>query len=199
MPNIIPSDLNRMELYKTIESKAALPVAFRGRQGFSISVPQTTEFTWPLGSMSYNKKTTICYSNSTQTTNPSLFDHCDLQTMNVELNGEKFPYSDYTISFPYQKFSRCYEDVVLFAPNFYGFNEFVAQIGINPSNYKSLFPMMVFDVSKQSERIKTEAVNVNIHAKFNAAVPANTQAYAVVITDRVLKFQSDGKRMEVVY
>jgi hypothetical protein len=85
------------------------------------------------------------------------------------------------------------------AERFYGINEFVSQSGINPANYKTLFPLMVFDVSKQSERLKTETINVNIYATFNTAVPANTQAYALVISDKLLQFQSDGKGMAVVY
>jgi len=34
---------------------------------------------------------------------------------------------------------------------------------------------------------------------FSEAVPAGTQAYAVVISDKLLTFQSDGSKMSVVY
>ena len=48
MPHIIPVDIERMNLYKTIESKATLPVAFRARQCDTITVPQSTTFSWRL-------------------------------------------------------------------------------------------------------------------------------------------------------
>ena len=33
---------------------------------------------------------------------------------------------------------------------------------------------------------------------FNANVPANTQGYAVTISDELINFQSDGNKMSVV-
>ena len=58
---------------------------------------------------------------------------------------------------------------------------------------------MVFDVSKQSERLKSGVVDIQIKATFNAAVPAGTEAFAVVVSDKMLNFQSDGAKMSVVY
>lgn len=48
MPHVIPSDMERMQLYKTIESKATLPVANRAHQCDTITVPQSTTFSWRL-------------------------------------------------------------------------------------------------------------------------------------------------------
>src|ERR1043165_3332635 len=48
MPHVTPSDMERMQLYKTIESKASLPVAYRAPQCDTITVPQSTTFTWRL-------------------------------------------------------------------------------------------------------------------------------------------------------
>ena len=58
---------------------------------------------------------------------------------------------------------------------------------------------MVFDVSKQSERLKSSVVDIQIKASFNAAVPENTETFAIVISDRMLNFQSDGQKMLVVH
>ena len=54
-------------------------------------------------------------------------------------------------------------------------------------------------MSTQSEKLKTSVVDVQIKAVFNEAVPAGTQAYAVVLSDKLLTFQSDGSKMAVVY
>ena len=48
IPHVIPSDIKRMQLYKTIESKATLPVAYRARQCDTITVPQSTTLSWRL-------------------------------------------------------------------------------------------------------------------------------------------------------
>ena len=36
-------------------------------------------------------------------------------------------------------------------------------------------------------------------ANFTENVPANTRAFALVISDKMLSFQSDGNNMSVVY
>ena len=39
-------------------------------------------------------------------------------------------------------------------------------------------------------------VDLTVRMEFGVAVPANTQAYALVISDRMLKFKSDGNEDE---
>src|SRR5678815_1441275 len=48
MPHVLPSDMEKMALAKTIESKASIPVAYRARQCDTITVPQSTTFSWRL-------------------------------------------------------------------------------------------------------------------------------------------------------
>lgn len=78
-------------------------------------------------------------------------------------------------------------------------NELITQSNITPADFKDLFLIMVFDVSKQSERLKSLVEHVQIMATFNEEVEARTQAYAVFISDKMLNFQSDGSKMSVVY
>ena len=46
MPHVIPADAERFFIYKTIESKVKVPVAYRKRQCDVLSVPESTSFTW---------------------------------------------------------------------------------------------------------------------------------------------------------
>lgn len=205
MPHIIPADLEKMQLYKTIESKATLPLAFRARQCDTIPVPQSTTFNWRLGvKTSPEKPRYILVAFQTnrdgdQERNSSIFDHCDLKNMYIMMNQERYPAVDYNLSFPNQQFSRAYLDAATFSEKFYGMDQLVTQSNITPSDFKDLFPIMVFDVSKQSERLKSSVVDVQIKATFNTAIPAGTQAFAVVISDKMLELKSDGSKMSVVY
>ena len=97
------------------------------------------------------------------------------------------------------QFSRVYGDASLFGVIFFGMAELITRSNISPVDFKSLFPHFVFDVSKQSEKLKSSVVDVQIRAIFNEAVPTGTQAYAVVISDKLLAFQSDGSKMSIVY
>ena len=81
---------------------------------------------------------------------------------------------------------------------FYGMDELVSNPNITPSDYKDLFPIFVFDVSRQSEKLKNSVTDIQVKAYFNENVPANTEAFAVVISDRVVSFTSNGNKMTVI-
>ena len=57
--------------------------------------------------------------------------------------------------------------------------------------------MYVFNLSKQSERIQKAVVDITIKTNFSENVGAHARAYAIVISDRRLKFQSDGRKTNV--
>src|SRR5688572_3412074 len=205
MPHVTPSDMERMQLYKTIESKAMVPVAYRARQCDTITVPQSTTFSWRLSVKTAPEKprwVVVGFQTNRdgdQERNPAIFDHCNLKNMYVMLNQEKYPAIDYDLSFPNQKFSRAYRDAATISEKFYGMDQLITQSNIRQDEYKDLYPLMVFDVSKQSEKLKSSVVDIQIKAIFNAAVAARTQAYAIIISDKLLKLQSDGQKMSVVY
>ena len=77
-------------------------------------------------------------------------------------------------------------------------DELVSNPNITPSDYKDLFPIFVFDVSRQSEKLKNSVTDIQVKAYFNENVPANTEAFAVVILDRVVSFASNGNKMTVI-
>ena len=108
------------------------------------------------------------------------------------LNQERYPAVDHNLSFPNQQFLRAYYDAAKFSKNFYGMNDLITHSNITPANFRDKFPLMVFDVSKQSERLKSSVVDIQIKATFNAAVPARTEAFVVVISDRMLQFQTSN-------
>ena len=78
-------------------------------------------------------------------------------------------------------------------------NELITQSNITPSDYKTLYPLFTFDVSKQKEKHKSSVVDIQIKANFTENVPDNTRAFALVISDKMLSFLSDWNKMSVVY
>ena len=78
-------------------------------------------------------------------------------------------------------------------------DELVTQSNITPSDYKTRYPLFTLDVSKQKEKLKSSVVDIQIKANFTDNVPANTRAFALVLSDKMLSFQSDGSKMCVDY
>ena len=92
-----------------------------------------------------------------------------------------------------------YDYAALFGVKFFGMDELITQSNITPSDYKKLYPLFAFNVSKQKEKHKSSVVDIQIKANFIENIPANTRAFALVILDKMLSFQSDGNKMSVIY
>ena len=111
----------------------------------------------------------------------------------------RYPAVDYNISFDRQQFSRVYGDAADFRSKFFNMDELVSSPNINPSDYRTLYPLFLFDVSKQSEKLKYSTTDIQVKMFFSDGIPPNTQAYAVIISDRLINFQSDGNKFSVVF
>ena len=206
MPHAEPAVKDEMELYKIIERKEKIPVGYRMIQCDNAQIPQnSTTFIWRLSVKSSPEIPRFIIvgfqtnKRENQKTNPSLFDNVNVSIMFVTLNAMKYPAVDYNISFDRQQFSRVYGDVADFRSKFFNMDELVSSPNINPSDYRTLYPLFLYDVSKQSEKLKYSTTDIHIRMNFNVGIPANTEAYAVIISDRLINFQSDGNKYSVVF
>ena len=208
MPHVIPSDAYRLQLDKVIEKKEKLPVGYRMLQCDTSQVPTNQKsFTWRLGvksSPDIPRFIIVGFQsgrNNNQEQNPAIFDHLYVRNIYVTLNAKRYPDTDYDNDFNKNQYSRIYGDASSFRKTFFNMDELVSNSGINPPDYKNLFPLYVFDVTKQSEKLKTSVSDIHIKAFFDNDPaggnnpPANTMAYAVIISDRLFHFVSDGSKI----
>ncbi len=117
----------------------------------------------------------------------------------VSLNQDRYPANDLNIDFTKNHYENVYHDFVTFKEKFYGLDKMLGASAVDPLLYKSLYPILVFDVSKQSERITGGVVDITLNAFFSTNTAPGTTAYALMISDRKLKFKSDGTKMSVIY
>ena len=203
MPHVIPSDAYRLQLDKIIEKKEKIPVGYRMLQCDNLPVPPGVgTFTWRLGVKSSPDIPRFIIvgfqteKHNDQTKKPAIFDHCNVRNIYVTLNAKRYPDTDYENNFTINKFSRIYADASTFRKKFYNMDELVSNHNINPIEYRNLYPLFVFDVTKQSEKLKTSVSDIHIKASFNGDNPqADTIAYAVIISDRLFHFVSDGSKI----
>ena len=202
MPHVIPSDAYRLQLDKIIERKEKIPVGYRMLQCDNAPVPvNNTTFTWRLGvksSPDIPRFIIVGFQsgrNNTQEGNPAVFDNRNIRNIYVTLNAKRYPDTDYEIDFRNNNYSRIYGDAVTFRKKFYNMDELLSNSGIDPIDYRNIYPLFVFDVTKQSEKLKTSVSDIHIKASFITGVEANTIAYAVIISDRLFHFVSDGSKI----
>ena len=205
MPHVMPADKDKMELYKIIERKEKVSVGYRMIQCTNISVPQSISFSWRLSVKSSPEVPRFIIvgfqteRNNDQTKNNTQFDNLNIKNIYVMLNSNRYPTLDYNLNFPTQKIGRAYGDVAEFRSKFFNINELISNPCISAFEYKNLYPLFLFDVSKQSERLKYSTTDIQVKVEFNRAPLVGTEGYAVIISDRLINFQSDGNKMSVVF
>ena len=205
MPRVEPSDGQKYQLYKSIESKSVLEVGFRMRQCTSIALPQTSTYTWRLGVKSLPEKPRYMIigfqtdKDNDGTKNTAVFDHCELTNMYILLNNTRYPAIDLNIDFKKNMYENVYKNLADFPRKYYGIDALVSNINVDPVSFKDLYPIFVFDLTKQSERLQQGVVDITVEMMFHSNIKEKTIAYALLISDRKLKFQSDGKKMNVIF
>ena len=204
MPQIQMTPEYLAGLRSIIEQKVTLPLAFRARTSEQTILTQTLNFTWRLsvtGGVEKPRWIIIGFQTArlnTQQQNPACFDHLNIKNAYVKLNSEKYPTSEIMTNFARNEYTTLYDMFDNFKTNYYGIDALVGGTQVNVAAFKSLFPILVFDLRKQNERLKTGVTDIQVRFEFAAVVPADTTAYAVIISDRFYKLASDGKNMSVV-
>ena len=195
------SRLNNLAL----DNKITLQAGFRVRQCDSITIPvNSTSYTWNLGVKTERPRYIIIglqtAKDDNQEHNAALFDHCNVSNMKVRINGQEYPPIDVNSNFSLNQSAGWYRRFMDFKQSFYGVEKTVSSMCVDGKEYKDLFPLYVFDVSRQSEKLgNSTVVDLAVTMTTSAAVAAGTIAYSLVISDRKMEFKVDGKRSVVVF
>ena len=205
VPLITPDARAKYDLIKQIQSETILNVGFRMNQCISASVPETTEFTYRVGVRTAPEQPRFIFlafqtaRQEDQEKNYACYDHCDLESAHVSLNNDRYPRNDFQTNFGVNHFDNQYSVFASFIRKFYKVDDSVVSTGIGPLLYKALFPVYIFDVSHQSEKLKTAVTDITLHCRFKKNVTVKTFAHVVIISDRQIRFKTSGGQMSVLY
>ena len=130
-----------------------------------------------------------------QVANPSIFNNCNVDHIQVKMLGRLYPSQVEILNFGENYYSKAYNNVAKFRELFDGTPELFSHFGINPIDFKTLYPLFVFDVSNQIPKTISSVVEVVFNVKFRANPPANTTAYALTISDKIFDLKGDGSKM----
>jgi len=201
VPHVKTEPVTSMRLKDIILSKQHIPVAFSARTAECISVTRSENFSWRLNATGGVEKPRWIIvgfqtdKHSTQEQNSAVFDNLNLKTAYASVNDLKYPMNDVVSNFTTNDYVELYDMFDGFKEQYYDINSFVGGSQVNYPAFKSLFPIIVFDVSHQSETLKTGSIDISLDFNFSNIAPANTKAYALILSDRLYKFESDGKNL----
>jgi len=94
--------------------------------------------------------------------------------LKVHLNSESYPYD--SESYLYEMYAR-------FQSSYY-YRE--SQLFLTPKEFKLKAPIIVVDLSYQNESVKTGPIDVRISIELKTPSHENTQAYCLLIHDRLV-------------
>ena len=156
MPRILPSEFEAYRLAKMLEKGNILQVGFRGRDCDFVGIPVgSSSHTWNLGVKTERPRFIVVGLQTTksdnQQTNPALFNHCRVLKMKVLLNSVEYPAIDYPTDFVKNEYAGYYKSMNDFKHSFYGVEKMISDCSIDADDFKNLFPLFVFDVSRQME------------------------------------------------
>ena len=205
LPRVTPSDVAKYNLLKQVKDQVILSCGFRMRQHIQIAVPESNTFTWRLGVKAAPEQPRWGFlafqtdKSNQQSKLNTVFDHCKLNSAHITLNTERYPLNDFETDFGKNHFDHFYDSFINFRKKFYGIDNLISSTNVGFIDYKTLFPIFCFDLRRQSERLKTGVTDITLECRFGDTVPAKTIAYCVLISDRKLKFKSDGEKLSLLY
>nr|GFC99847.1 hypothetical protein [Tanacetum cinerariifolium] len=116
----------------------------------------------------------------------SYFDHCKIKNLKVYLNSEVFPYEDFQSDFTKNKMATLYRAYAEFQKSYYGRDNVTPLL--TRSDFKKLSPIIVVDMSRQNDDVKTSTVDLRIEIETEEAFPASTSAYCLILHDQIITY-----------
>ena len=204
VPIVTPSLEQRGILNNYIQNKMSFPLAFMNKKSGTIRVPQHAIFQDQLSFASGIEKPRYIVvgfqspaANAAETNYAIFNGNVQVTNAYAEFNNERYPNTDYTTNYDNNQYAQFYNSFKEFKKNYC--NDDDENDCVSYESFKKLFRLYVFDVSKQSERLKNTRVDVRITFNFTANAPANTTAYVVVYHDRLWTIASDGRKQYIRY
>ena len=124
------------------------------------------------------------YNTFSVSTNPRTLSNCHLEVG----NSNEYPDVHYT---PEADLTRVYRDVLKYG---HANNQYQEGTLLNINNFKSLFPFLYFDLTKQKTDIKDGTTELNFRYELSGGTATAYSVYALTLYERDAELlQKDGK------
>ena len=175
------------------------------REMYAMSPPSQTSGFFQISSSIDNVKSVFVYlqrakSNNAET-NPYEYDtfklnadndNSHLTTCRLEYgNGIFYPEAEYDT----ESKIRIFNDLMSYA---YRKNDYNSGTQLNIANYNSLYPLIYFDLSYQSERVTRDPKQLIFRYKLNIPSAANVNVHAVVLYEEMVVVDKVGNELVIV-
>ena len=203
MPVVTPSINMRTELLEMVENNLPLSIHFRERRGQSIDIPKgLQQFDWQFSCISLPKRPEYLLIglqksiDTTQLINYGIFEHSNVTAMSISVNAKKFHlHENDPADFTENAFSEFYRSFIGVRENLCGIDKRLNESHMSPSDFKNLFTIFCFDLSKHREGIREQTVSTTLHIKFESPTAKNIRCFVTSLCKKELILQANGNQI----
>jgi len=109
----------------------------------------------------------------------------NLSNLKFHLNSESYPNDNLNVDFSKNQYAHLYEMYTRFQSSYYNRE---SQPFLTPNEFKLKTPVIVVDLSYQNESAKICAIDVRISIEQKTPSHENTQAYCLLMQDRLVEY-----------
>ena len=155
-------------------------------------LPKNTSHSWTVKSSSLLEKPRFALigfqtDRKNNLFNPSgRFDHCYLKNLKVHLNSEVYPYEDFRADFTNNVTAILYKAYAEFQKSYYE-REYSEPL-LAKNIFQQFVPIIVVDLSRQNDNVKSSTVDLRIEFETDKAIPAKTAAYCLILHDQIITY-----------
>jgi len=203
MPIVRVNDKEKLKLLKVVDSRRSLTCAFRTWDLCEYPIlPQNSSHSWTVKSSNLLEKPRLVIVGFQTDRKDNLlkhsgyFDHCNLINLKVYLNSEAFPYEDFRADFKKNKTGVLYKAYTDFQKSYY--NKDVCEPLLTKEDFQQFVPIVVVDLTRQNDAVKSSTVDLRIEFETSEAIPAKTTAYCLILHDQIITynpFNGDVRKM----
>ena len=206
IPVVRPSTAISLEFIKGIQERGSFLYSFRQRNG--MFAPITTgvrDFQQTITSSFYTERPQMIWvgfqaicTTVDQTVNHALYPHTDVQSMHIRLNSAQIPptlvesnWTENDAGFFYEMQKHVRANYLQYPARYTEGNM------LTPANFRTLYAVYCFDVSKQELTLGSNNITCDLHVKFREVAPANLRVYIAWFNDRTLEMFTDGSPINI--
>ena len=201
IPVVDPSTAMTVKSLQGLQDPYPYLFSFRERHGMFAPVPTNIlDFQQPITSSYFTERPQMIWvgfqrNNTTdQSFNHALYSHDNVESAYITMNNAIFPTNEIKANWAENDNGFFYEMQKDMRSNYLQHAATYTEGNmLTPANFKDLFTIYCFDVSKQDFTLGGNNVTCNLHVRFKTATQANLRVYIAWVSDRTLELFTDGK------
>ena len=205
VPIVDPATNIRVEYLKGINDPRSYLYSFRERHGMFAPVPkEIQDFQQPIASSFFTERPQMIWvafqtcGTTDQSVNHALYSNENVETAHIMMNNTQFPLNKFKADWNENNNGFFYEMQNHMRANYLQTSSCYSEGNmLTPANFKGLYTIYCFDVSKHEMTVGSNTVTCDLHVHFKSPTQDKLRVYIAWFNDRTLELHTDGKPLAI--